>query len=155
MSDAVENQALDVVLAALAGIATMPGHLTAPQVYEGPTPDSLTQPADGGAAQQIYVEQGLTEPLPEGEGGSQTHSFRAHLFLWLVTWDQALKRRDLERMKADVLAALFAAEAAVGAVATYGGWPLGFAVRDELRPAGAWLGVIDYVVDYALAHEPA
>lgn len=142
--DAMENRVLDAVLARLGTIGTPASSWnTSPTVLEGVPADAtetLTKP-------RIMVESGRTDPEDNNVGPSQ-HGARVTLSVWLLAKDQ----RTVNKLKSDVLRALFAGEGALTSAVGQPVYPGEFSHRGDMRSVGRVVGQLVIFVDVVLSH---
>jgi len=144
--DAMENRVLTAVLARLATIGVSGGAsawLTVPTVREG-TPadvvDPLTKPL-------VMLESSRTDPDQTNINVSE-HGARVTNSVWLVAKDM----RTVNKLKADVLRALFAGEGALTVALRQPVYPGEFVVRSDMRSVGRVVGELLIFVDVILTH---
>lgn len=142
--DATENRVLDAINARLATIGTpASAWLTQPIVQEG-TPfdaiEKITKPL-------IYVENDRTDP-ESNNVTTAAHGCRVQLTVWCIAKDH----RTVNKLKADVLRALFAGEQVVAAALNQPIYPAEFVIRNDMRTVGRVVGQQSLFVDTLLDH---
>lgn len=144
---ATENRALDALLVELRKIGTAgaPGPwLTSATVQEGYPLDPLPEETNP----LVLVQHVLTEPRPEGEGGTSLHDFRLHFVVWCI----GKNMRECNSVKADVLRAVFAGEAALTTALQQPVYPATYEHRVELNLIGRKVAAFALFVDTAVSH---
>ena len=142
VSEATENRILDVLMPILTGIGTPASSwLTQPAVAEGIPPDSVP------AGDRVYVHHVRTDETPP-EAGTSQHYFRVRIAMWIF----AETARQVCRIKADLLRALFAGEDALTAAFGQPLFPSEFVPRDDLSTAGHSAGRLEAYLDVVISH---
>lgn len=144
--DATENRVLDALLTIVRRIGTpSSAWLTSPQgVVDGVPRDTVKEVADG---PRLYVALAHVAEIPE-ESTSSTHRVRASFGVWCAARDA----RTMVALKADVLRAVFAAEAEVRAAFNNVFWPGTFEPMEDLQPAGIYMGAQTLTIDVDVTH---
>lgn len=142
--DATENRVLDAVLARIQTIGTPASQwLTQPSVAEG-TPfdaiDKIVKPL-------IYLEHDRTD-IETNNLTTASHGARVSMNVWLVAKDH----RTVNRLKADVLRAVFGGEAALEAALRQPVYPMEFLIRNDMRSVGRIVGQLGLYVDVLVSH---
>ena len=145
VTDAMENRLLDALLPILNGIGTPSSNwLTTPIVAEGIPPDSIdeidTKP-------RIYLQHVRSERL-DGQMGVALHRSRAHFAIWIASSGP----RVTNKVVADVLRALYAAEGSITTTFKQPFWAEDFSRRDDLSKPGIDVGVQPIFIDYETDH---
>ena len=141
--DAIENRVLDSIKAELLKIGVPPAnYLTVPSApKEGVPGDALP----GQSAPQLYYQHVRTSPN-EPEAGTASHYGVVHLKIWCASSDPVNGPRTVNKLKADVLRVLYAAEGTFQSAYKSFGIQIGeFAIRDDMATAG--MSVCEFAVD--------
>lgn len=142
VSEATENRILDVLMPILSGIGVPASSwLTQPTVVEGIPPDAVP------AGDRVYVHHVRTDETPP-EAGTSQHYFRVRIAMWIF----AVTPRQVCRIKADLLRALFAGEAAITSAFSQPLFPSEFVPRDDLSTAGQSAGRLEAYLDVVISH---
>lgn len=142
VAEATENRILDVLVPILKGIGTPTGSwLTAPTVSEGIPPDAVP------SGDRVYVHHVRTDDVPP-EAGVASHYFRVRFAVWIF----AVTVRRVCQIKADVLRAVFAGEAALTSAFGQPAFPQEFMERDDLSSAGQAAGRLEVFLDVVISH---
>jgi hypothetical protein len=101
---------------------------------------------------QVYVQYASTEMVPEG-AGTVTRLARAHfnIVCMALDADANVGLRMVLNLKADVLRAVYAAEAAFFSAYGYGIWVQGFSYDASMSNVGVAVGVQDVFVDFEMS----
>lgn len=154
--DAFENRIADVFLTVLGGIGTPASSWLSgvPLVIEGSPAEAVPEPSAVHALSKkgiLYLEHVRTGPAP-GEVGTSTHTLRATFCITIL----AETVRDLRKLKADVLRALWAAEGTFTTAEEQPAFTEDFTTRDyqgdSLRVAGYFGGTLSAFVESTLTH---
>lgn len=142
---ATEARLLDQLNTALAAITTTPAnYLTTPVLGEGVPLDSVTT----GTKPHIFADYVRSNLPGDAAMGGAFHRLEVTMCIWIVSSTVRL----LLAAKADVLRAIFAAEGAFTGAFGTPLWPTDFAVRDEMSPAGEYVGVQLATITVELSH---
>lgn len=141
-AEPVDNQLQAALFAVLQGIVAGATYLTSPVVAEGVPPDPIPTVDQ---VPRLYVSHVRTDPATPARSGP-SHHWTARFAAWIAAKTSA----ETNRVRADVLRALYASEFAISPA--YMSYPLEFTRIEDAQRAGIHLAVQLIGSDYQTDH---